>query len=293
MHDIFISYSKEDKEQASAIAMALESDGFEVWWDIDIPTGQTWDSVIESAINNSKCVIVLWSKISVESEWVRIEAAEGKKRNILIPVRIEDVEVPLAFRRRQFIDLIEWSKKKSDLNFKKLIEDINLTIGNNSTIINESVKKPITSKLYKVIFKKYLWIIALSFVLILGFSQSDNIIDWFDNTNDSEIKDIPPITFNVTNEKLTLIYFSHTLSRKDTFNIDPNKTVLYLKEAIKDHYKITIPKEFGEKIKERVANISSILSADHQFLFEEYQSLKEAGLKPYDIIEFEYQLDEY
>jgi len=293
MHDIFISYSKEDKEQASAIAMALESDGFEVWWDIDIPTGQTWDSVIESAINNSKCVIVLWSKISVESEWVRIEAAEGKKRNILIPVRIEDVEVPLAFRRRQFIDLIEWSKKKSDLNFKKLIEDINLTIGNNSTIINESVKKPITSKFYKVIFKKYLWIIALSFVLILGFSQSDNIIDWFDNTNDSEIKDIPPITFNVTNEKLTLIYFSHTLSRKDTFNIDPNKTVLYLKEAIKDHYKITIPKEFGEKIKERVANISSILSADHQFLFEEYQSLKEAGLKPYDIIEFEYQLDEY
>ena len=135
------------------------------------------------------------------------------------------------------------------------------------------------------------------FISLLNLSEYKNtlndIIDWFDNTNDSEIKDIPPITFNVTNEKLTLIYFSHTLSRKDTFNIDPNKTVLYLKEAIKDHYKITIPKEFGEKIKERVANISSILSADHHFLFEEYQSLKEAGLKPYDIIEFEYQLDEY
>ena len=131
MHDVFLSYAKKDEQIAQTIAQALKREGLDVWWDVDIPTGETFDSVIEKAIGNAKCVVVLWSEHSVISEWVHVEAAEGKKRNILIPVRIADVEIPLAFRRRQTADLIDWIVDKSNPSFERLVSDIRLIISKN------------------------------------------------------------------------------------------------------------------------------------------------------------------
>ena len=37
MHDIFISYSREDIDQAKRIAGKLEKEGFDAWWDEKIP----------------------------------------------------------------------------------------------------------------------------------------------------------------------------------------------------------------------------------------------------------------
>ena len=67
-------------------------------------------------------------KHSINSEWVHTEAAEGKERNILVPVRIEDVEIPLAFKRRQTANLVNWDKKQTDPLFKRLVYDIGLII---------------------------------------------------------------------------------------------------------------------------------------------------------------------
>lgn len=128
MHDIFLSYAKEDKQHAQILATVLEKEGFDVWWDVEIPTGQTWDRVIEKAITDAKCVVVLWTKNSIKSEWVNTEAAEGKSRNILIPIRIEDVEIPLAFKRRQTADLINWNGEKTNASFQRILEDIRLII---------------------------------------------------------------------------------------------------------------------------------------------------------------------
>jgi hypothetical protein len=73
-----------------------------------------------------------------------------------------------------------------------------------------------------------------------------------DTTNGGSVnsgnKSIPPIEFNTGKEAITLIFHSHTLSRKDTFRIDPTKTVGYLKDSIKRHYKLSIPKEYSERI---------------------------------------------
>jgi len=124
MHDIFISYANKDKQIAKSIAEALEKEGFKVWWDIEIPAGSTFDAVIEKAVENAKCVIVLWSQYSVKSEWVHLEAAEGKKRNILIPILIDDVDIPFAFRRRQTADLRNWISGNSDASFNRLVSDI-------------------------------------------------------------------------------------------------------------------------------------------------------------------------
>lgn len=124
MHDIFISYAKEDKLIAQTIAEALKKENFNVWWDAEIPTGSTFDSVIEQAVADAKCVIVLWSENSIKSEWVHIEAAEGKARDILIPILISDADIPFAFRRRQTADLRAWLKDKNHPSFERVLSDI-------------------------------------------------------------------------------------------------------------------------------------------------------------------------
>lgn len=286
MHDIFLSYSKEDKSIAKEIALGLENEGFKVWWDVDIPTGQTWDSVIENAIENCKCVVVLWSKTSVDSEWVRIEAAEGKSKNILIPVRIEEVEPPLAFRRRQFINLITWNKKPSDSKFKKLVEDIRLTIGNEnySHAENSSTDTITKVKLFKKQFK-YQWLI-LVVLMILAFTYF--IKNHFsDSKTNSVVAQIEPIHFNVTKDTLTLVFHSHTLRQVDTFNIDHTVSIKFLKDAIERHYKFSIPAKYADEIK-KGEKVNPFLVVDHRTLIDEDMSLKKAGLKDFDIVEFDY-----
>ena len=98
MSDIFISYASEDRPWAQRLAKALEAQGWSIWWDRNIPPGKNFDEVIEAELDVSRCVIVIWSKVSVAKRWVRVEAEEGLKRGVLIPVHFEDVQVPLAFR---------------------------------------------------------------------------------------------------------------------------------------------------------------------------------------------------
>lgn len=129
MSDIFISYSKDDRPLAKTLAQALEAEGWSVWWDPQIPGGKIFDDVIQDALDQAKCVIVVWSSHSVGSKWVRTEAAEGAERNILIPVLIEDVRIPLAFRRIQTENFIKWDGTRTSRPFLKLMADISGILG--------------------------------------------------------------------------------------------------------------------------------------------------------------------
>jgi TIR domain len=126
--DIFISYAQEDRPTAQRLAQPLEALGWSVWWDRVIAAGRTFDDVIEEAINSAKCVVVLWSKSSVASRWVRAEAEEGALRGVLVPVMIEQAKIPLAFRRIQAADLMGWDGSRTP-GFERLIADIASLIG--------------------------------------------------------------------------------------------------------------------------------------------------------------------
>jgi hypothetical protein len=120
--DIFLSYASEDRERARLVAQLLEGQSLTVWWDRKIPAGVAYDEVIEREIGAAKYVVVLWSIRSIKSEWVKNEAASAVEQEKLIPVQIDDIKLPLEFRRRQTLNLSGWSGDASDTRLESLFE---------------------------------------------------------------------------------------------------------------------------------------------------------------------------
>ncbi len=129
MSDIFISYASEDKEKAKIVAEVLEQQGWSVWWDRNIPPGKSFDEVIEENLEAAKVVLVLWSKTSVKSNWVKEEATEGVHRDILVPAMIDDVNIPLGFRRLQAAQLIDWKGQMLHSGVDSLIDAVENILG--------------------------------------------------------------------------------------------------------------------------------------------------------------------
>lgn len=124
MADIFISYASADRDRIRPLVESLEADGFSVWWDRHISTGESFDRVIERELDAASCVVVVWSAGSVESDWVRNEAAEGLARGVLVPVLIDDVRPPLAFRGTQTASLLGWPERARIEEIKQLRRDV-------------------------------------------------------------------------------------------------------------------------------------------------------------------------
>jgi hypothetical protein len=129
MADIFLSYANEDRETARAVAGLLESAGCTVWWDRRIPAGRTWRSMIEEALRDMRCMVVLWSTHSVDSDWVKEEAEEARALGKLIPVLIEPVKPPVGFRSIQAADLTDWDGSTDSLGARQLIADLESLMG--------------------------------------------------------------------------------------------------------------------------------------------------------------------
>ena len=124
MADIFISYAREDRTTAQAVARALAGEGWSVWWDREIRVGSEFDRVIEAELASARCVVVLWSTHSTSSDWVRSEADEGARREVLVPAVLEEVAVPLRFRKIQSADLRGWNLESSHDGLDELIRGV-------------------------------------------------------------------------------------------------------------------------------------------------------------------------
>ena len=120
MADIFVSYSRQDRERVAPIVSALEAEGWSVWWDPEISPGEEFDSLISRELEGAKALIVVWTPKSVDSRWVRGEARDAADRGLLFPVRFENAKLPIDFRAVHTIDLDDWHEDPASDAFQSV-----------------------------------------------------------------------------------------------------------------------------------------------------------------------------
>jgi len=114
---------------AARFAKAFEDHGYSVWWDDALRSGEAFDEVIERALREAKAVVVLWSKTSVMSRWVRAEATLADRNRTLAPVMIEPCERPIMFELTQTVDLSGWSGDAAAKGWLSLLADVQGLVG--------------------------------------------------------------------------------------------------------------------------------------------------------------------
>jgi hypothetical protein len=148
--DIFISYARDDVGFARRFADAFTREGFNVWWDAAIHSGETFDEVIEKALRAAKAVVVLWSPRSVASRWVRAEATLADRNKTLAPAIIEPCDRPIIFELTHTANLSHWSGDTSDGVWQVYLNDIRRLVegtrSNPRTLIHPSEFKQQVSR---------------------------------------------------------------------------------------------------------------------------------------------------
>src|SRR5438132_604642 len=98
MADVFLSYAHQDIKRAEWLAGLLEDAGLTVWWDRRMVAGDKIHNVIDEQIEKAKAIVVLWSPISVKSDWVLGEAQTAHELRKLVPIKIEECKLPINYR---------------------------------------------------------------------------------------------------------------------------------------------------------------------------------------------------
>ena len=109
MADVFISYASQDRDRVKPLAEALQSRGFNVWWDRQLAAGQDYSQIIERELNGARAVIVVWSNASAASTYVRDEAGRARDEGRLVPVMLDPIAIPLGFGAFQAEDFTRWN----------------------------------------------------------------------------------------------------------------------------------------------------------------------------------------
>jgi hypothetical protein len=139
---LFVSYANPDKTIAKKVVEALSLYGYDIFWDTNVPTGQTFDTYIHANLTQSDAVIVLWSRHSVVSNYVKEEAEYAKKKGILIPLRIDETDFPFGFSRLQTTDIIGWSGSIQEPVWRHVIGSIQETLERKNNVGHDVLERP-------------------------------------------------------------------------------------------------------------------------------------------------------
>lgn len=111
--DVFISYKREERALSELVKRALITAGYTAVTDLNIGHNEDFGDAIDIMIRTAQLTLVLWTKASAASNWVRKEARLARdlekagKRNRYLGVMVEDVDLDLPpdLRGLQMVDI--------------------------------------------------------------------------------------------------------------------------------------------------------------------------------------------
>lgn len=176
---VFLSYASEDRDKVQLIAQAIERQGWSTFWDTKLIPGDQYRDVLHRELDAAGCVLVLWSRHSVGSRWVRDEASRGAKRGVLVPARIDDVEIPLGFGEAHTANLIEWDGRLSGTGLDQLLVGVERVLSGGGTPprrrpredLRSWLRRQLTLRSLRARIYALLGIVGLLLGLVLGILE--------------------------------------------------------------------------------------------------------------------------
>jgi len=93
MGEIFVSYSDKDQEYGKNLVNELQTEGYDVLWNSDPSSSQTYQGGITEQLQRAKAVIVLWTPNSLQSSKVLSEANIAFGNGKLISILSNDLSI--------------------------------------------------------------------------------------------------------------------------------------------------------------------------------------------------------
>lgn len=111
--DVFISYKREERALSEKVKSALIDAGYTAVTDLNISKNDEFGDAIDTMIRTATLTLVLWTRASAASDWVRKEARLARdleaagKPNRYLGVMVEDVDLDLPpdLRGLQMVDI--------------------------------------------------------------------------------------------------------------------------------------------------------------------------------------------
>ena len=111
MSGVFISYSHKDRPFVERLAIDLKAKGLNLWYDQwELKVGDSLVDKINYGIKSQDFLIIVLSKSSVKSEWVRRELNAAlikelqERRVVILPTVIEDCDIPPLLSDKVYAD---------------------------------------------------------------------------------------------------------------------------------------------------------------------------------------------
>jgi hypothetical protein len=211
-HDVFISYSAQDKTVADALCATLENRKIQCWIaPRDILPGEDFASAITKAIENSRIFLLVFSKDSNTSQYVMREVNAAVSRgNPIIPFRIEDVKptqsMAFLLGTKQWLDALTPPLER---HLQKLADIIQILLANKeehptSTPLKKETHETRTKRQShssiqktKLKFKQMRIIAALALIVLIVMSVFF-FSGWFFEPNKPETTPTPSFSVNTT-----------------------------------------------------------------------------------------------
>jgi nucleoside 2-deoxyribosyltransferase len=114
MYDIFISYSRRDKQFVSSLAADLRTHGYDVVIDLDLETSGSWADALGQAIEETDIFLSVLSPDYISSPWTQEElslavAGNNASHRTVIPLLVRECEPPLVLASRVPVDFNDYA----------------------------------------------------------------------------------------------------------------------------------------------------------------------------------------